>query len=65
MSKKKNVLYTNFTDWDEYLPAVVIKCDACEEMFQVKKGLYLTDGYITCYKHFDKEILRQIGLTIK
>lgn len=44
-------LCLKFDKWEEYYPAVLIKCDVCNETFQVKKGLFLEGKKITCYKH--------------
>jgi len=49
----KSRLYLYDEDLQGWFRAVVVKCDICDEMFQVKKGLALSEGGndIICYKH--------------
>jgi len=62
MSKKKNVLYTYFLG--DYFPAYAVKCDFCGKVFKVSKGFFFINDFITCYRHFEKENLHEIGLDV-
>ena len=64
MSKKKNVLYTYMESLGDYFPAQAVKCDLCGKVFKVSKGFFFINDSITCYKHFEKENLHEIGLSV-
>lgn len=51
MTKYRLYLYEE--DLQGWFRAEVIKCDLCDEMFQVRKGFALSEGGNTmiCYKH--------------
>lgn len=44
-------LYQRFDGWVKYYEADVSRCDVCGKMFQIKKGFYLKDNILSCYKH--------------
>ncbi len=56
----KTALYTKMENWPGMYPAVVIKCDICEEMFQVRKGFVLKEDVIACFKHISEETLEVV-----
>ena len=44
-------LYQKFKHDGRYYEAVVSECDICNEMFQVKKGFFLKENILSCFKH--------------
>jgi len=62
MIMNENILYTYMKEFGGYFQAEAIKCDVCDKIFKVKKGFFLIDGFIKCYKHFkeDNERLKKL-----
>ncbi len=61
---RENILYTWSEPFKKYFPAVSVRCDICNEIFQIKKGFFLAEDVIVCYKHMKKEWLEVKGFDV-